>query len=61
MSTRKVHFANIRLHINAGVMLPECKAYAPLLDMNAGRLAMSGKSSEVTCKRCLNLLAKVRQ
>jgi hypothetical protein len=59
MSKRRVHFANIRLRVNAGITLPECKADAPLLDMDASRLlAMSGTIKEVTCISCLCKLIK---
>ena len=58
MSKRKVHFANIRLRVNAGITLPECKADAPLLDIDASRLAMSGTVKEVTCISCLCKLIK---
>ena len=59
MSKRAVHFPNIRLRINAGVTLPECKAGARLLDMDASRLAMSGTRAEVTCKRCIAALERI--
>jgi hypothetical protein len=53
----RVHFTNIRLRVNAGINLPECKAHsARPLNMDASRLAMSGSRSEVTCKRCIALL-----
>lgn len=57
MSKPRIHFTNIRLRVNAGMNMPECKAGAKLLDTDASRLAMSGSESEVTCKRCLKLMA----
>lgn len=61
MSKRKVHLANIRLRVNAGVTLPECKADAKLLDMNATRLATTGTIAEVTCVACLVKMIKAEK
>ena len=49
----KTHFRNIRLRNNAGIDIPECKAYAKLLDCDAGRWPMTSNQNKVTCKRCI--------
>ena len=54
---RRVHFKNIRLFINAGMDIPECKAGAKLLDCDSGRWPMTGDKAQVTCKNCLKRMA----
>lgn len=54
---KKVHFRNIRFKVNAGMDIPECRAYARLLDCEASRLETTGDKEQVTCKSCLKRLA----
>lgn len=54
----KLHFRNIRLFNNAGMRMPECYAYARLLDCDKSRLPTTGNETLVTCKHCLALLRK---
>lgn len=50
------HFRNIRLYMNAGMVMPECKAHAKLLDTDAGNWHTTGNKELVTCKHCRNKL-----
>ena len=52
----KIHYRNIRLRNNAGMDIPECKAYAELLDCDSGRWTMTGIKENVTCKKCLKVM-----
>jgi len=54
----KTHFKNTRLFVNAGMEFPECYANVPLLDLEKGRLNMTGKREMVTCKNCLRKIQK---
>jgi len=48
----KLHLANLRLRVNAGMNIPECKAHAELLDTDSGRWPMTTDRSKVTCAKC---------
>ena len=39
----KIHYRNLRLFINAGIEIPECKAYAKLLDLDSGLMENNSK------------------
>ena len=54
----KTHYRSIRLFNNAGMSFPECYANAPLLDLDKGRLTMTGKREMVTCKNCLKKMKR---
>lgn len=51
-----IHFMNTRLRNNAGMEIPECKAYAKLLDCGSSRWATTTDRKKVTCKNCLKKL-----
>ena len=54
MSKQKItHYKNMRLRNNAGMDIPECKAYATILDCDSGRWPMTSDTDGVTCKNCL--------
>lgn len=55
---KTIHFRNLRLFVNAGMTIPECKAHAKLLDTKSGHWNISGNIKEVTCKNCLNRIQK---
>lgn len=54
MSTRKVHFRDTRLFVNAGLRYPLCRV-SDRLDTDAARLKTSGDRAEVTCLACRRL------
>ena len=49
---KRIHFRNIRLFNNAGIVMPECKSNDKLLNCNINWTITSNKK-EVTCKNCL--------
>jgi len=61
--TRKVHYRNIRLFVNAGIGFPQCYAYVAvldpfvaLLDLDKARLPTTFDKKLVTCSKCLRKL-----
>ena len=56
-STKKVHFASLRLRNNAGMDFPLCYASAALLDLDKSRLPLTVIHEYVTCAHCAQLLA----
>jgi hypothetical protein len=52
----KTHFINIRLRNNAGMDIPECQAYAELLNCDSGRWPLSNDKTKITCKKCLKAM-----
>lgn len=54
----KIHYRNLRLFINAGIEIPECKAYAKLLDLDSGLWKITPNKYEVTCKNCIQSINK---
>lgn len=47
-----VHMSDIRLHNNAGINMPVCKAGAKRLDLDASRMKQTDDFSKVTCTKC---------
>jgi hypothetical protein len=58
MKTKIVHMRDQRLFINAGMEFPTCYANAKLLDLDKGRLPLTGNWLSVTCMNCLKTMKK---
>ena len=60
MSRPKAHLRSVRLHVNAGMSYPVCRANDRLLDLDAGRWPTTTATWEVTCRACIRAVALVR-
>jgi hypothetical protein len=57
---KKIHKRALRLRNNAGMDFPVCAASAELLDLDKAHWPTTGDKDTVTCKRCLQIMAKNR-
>ena len=58
-SKRHTHMTNLRLYVNAGIAIPECRANAHSLDLNAGKWRLANDAAHVDCKHCLKIIAAI--
>jgi hypothetical protein len=58
MAKAKMHFADLRLRVNAAMNMPICYVGKGPLDLDKSRLPVTSDMSKVTCKRCIKAAKK---